>query len=399
MGYGIALDIGTTTVSGSLLDLEQRIVITRFSALNSQLSYGHDIVSRLAYAIHKPNGPQRLQKSIASSINFILEKLIEQSSLTIPKIDLILAVGNPVMQHFLFSLPVTPFTKPPYGPDKTGPLEARAGKLGIKKFPDAKLKMLPNIAGFVGSDAIAVMLATGLHKSKKCIMAVDIGTNGEIMIGSKDGIVVTSTAAGSAFEGWHIGAGMRAVEGAIESAEEIDGKIKLGVIGNAEPQGISGSGLIDIISILLRKGEIDRAGRLSKKKFVVSSSPKRIVITQKDIREVQLAKAAISVGIKFLRERSACNIETLYVTGTFGNYINKDNARLLGLVPDDIDPDKIKFFKDGALTGAEKALFGRGLSKEIQGILAKTEHISLAEDKNFQSEFASAMYFLTCNIV
>jgi len=204
---------------------------------------------------------------------------------------------------------------------------------------------------------------------------------------------VASTAAGPAFEGWHISCGMRAVKGAVESAEEVGGKIKLKVIGDTPPEGIAGSGLIDIISILVQEGRINKAGVLKNKRFIISNKPKRIVLTQKDVREVQLAKAALSVGIKFLRQRCRHSVDKFYLTGSFGTYLNKDNARRIGLIPSDIEPGRIEFLNRGALSGAEMVLLNPNLEKKIGKILKNTEHISLTENRKFQSEFASAMYF------
>lgn len=393
MSYGIAIDIGTTTISASLLNLATGEVKRRFSSLNGQLSYGHDVISRINHALHKKNGLKRMTKSLVASLNYALENLIGKAGIGADNIACILAVGNSAMYHFLFSLPVDSFIVPPYKPFKTEEIETEASELGIEAAGKARFKMLPNIAGFIGSDAVSVILAAGIYKSEECVLAMDIGTNGEITLGSSDGISVVSTSAGPAFESWHISCGMRPVAGAIEQAEEIDGEIKLSVIGDVEPKGISGSGLIDLISILLRRGLIDKSGKLKGKKFVVCDNSTKIVITQKDIRETQLAKAAISVGTKFLRRKSEKGISKAFITGTFGNYINKENAREIGLVPDDIELDKIDFLRDGALTGAEMILRDPALEKDIEEILAKTEHVSLTEDKDFREEFASALHF------
>ena len=390
MPYGIALDIGTTTVSGSLVDLEKKLVLRRFSSLNSQISYGHDLVTRLNYARRKAGGLKRLSKSITSSINFIIANLLKNSGVVPDSISSIIAVGNAVMYHFLFSIPIDSFLTPPYRPHKTEKQEKDASGMGIKRVPAAKFILLPIIAGFIGSDAVSVMLATSLYKSEETILAMDIGTNGEIILGSREKIFVTSTAAGPAFEGWHITCGMRPVDGAIESAREVDGQLAFGVIGGLAPKGISGSGLIDLVSILLKRGEIEKTGTLKNQKFIVH---KKITITQRDIREVQLAKSAFSVGTKFLKSKMDKDISRAYITGTFGNYINKENVKLLGLVPEDVGTEKIEFLEDGALRGVEKLLMNPALETDIKDILAKTEHVSLAEDKDFQREFISSMHF------
>jgi len=393
MSYGVAFDIGTTTVSGSLLELEKGTKKKRFSCLNNQISYGHDIISRINYALYKTNGPQKLQNSVISSVNFVLNELINNSGIAPKEVTRIVVVCNSVMYHFLLSLPVRSFITPPYSPYKTEKVEVKAIELGINNLPEAKVEILPNIAGFIGSDAIAVILATGLHKSKEHVLAMDIGTNGEIILGSEEEIWVSSTAAGPAFESWHISGGMRAGEGAVESIKDIDGKIHLSVIGSEEPKGISGSGLIDITAILLKRGEIDKTGRLKNKEFIVYDGPEKISLNQTDIREIQLAKAAFSVGTRFLRDKKKSEVSKFFITGTFGSYINKDNARLIGLIPRDIEKDRIEFLSEGALIGAEMFLTKKDLERDITDILTKTKHVSLAEDNTFQKEFAEAMHF------
>jgi len=393
VAYGVALDIGTTTVLGSLINLDSGCTEKQFSCLNAQLSYGHDVITRLNHAATRKNGLKRLNKSIVSSVGFVLDNLAQKQGIEHDGIESVVAVGNAVMYHFVFNLPITSFITPPYKPYKTEEIETTLSELGIENFPKTHFKMLPNVDGFIGSDALAVILATGLYKDKANTLAIDIGTNGEIMLGSKDGILVSSTAAGPAFESWHTSSGMRAVEGAIERAKDQNGKLLLRVIGGKAPQGISGSGMIDIISILLKRGQIDKTGKLKDKKFVVYDDIDQIAINQKDIREVQLAKAAFSVGIKMLRTKQTCSISKIYLTGTFGSYINKKNAQSIGLIPKDIDLKKVEFISQGALTGAEMVLKNPDLEGEIADILFKTEHIPLAEDKSFQNEFASAMIF------
>ena len=393
MSYGIALDIGTTTVSGSLINLETRRTEKKFSSLNSQVSYGHDLITRIGYALRKKEGLRRLNESVLSSVNLVIKNLTCDFTPGNEKVDSIVAVCNSVMYHFFLSLPVDTFAKPPYSPLEADRVKSRAGKFGIEGFPEAQFTMLPNVGGFIGSDTIAFILATGLHKNKYPTLAVDIGTNGEIVLGSADEILALSTAAGPAFESWHINCGMRPLVGAIKSAEYKNEQINLNVVGGTEPKGISGSGLIDLIGILLRRGEIDKTGKLKKDDFTVHDGINVIKITQQDIREVQLAKAAFFTGIKFLRSRSSQNIEKLYITGTFGNYISKENAQLIGLIPNDIPHDRIEFVNEGALTGAEMVLLNPDLENDIKDILKKIKHVELAKDKNFQSEFASAMFF------
>ncbi len=391
---GVALDLGTTTIQGSLVDLKEKRRLSYFSSLNEQLTFGHDIISRISFCLKGQGGLERLNKRAISSINFVIENLVSISNRDREEISLIAAVGNSAMYHFALRLSPEKLAEPPYEPEYKDFAKRKAQELGIASNNDCEFLFLPNIGGFVGSDAIAVILATGLDKSDEPIFAVDIGTNGEIILGSKDKIWVASTAAGPAFEGWHTSCGMRALEGAIESIEDRGGKLSLKVIGGLEPKGISGSGLIDIIAILLKRGYIDRSGRMKEKGFLVYNNGKKISVSQGDIREIQLAKAAFLVAIEFLRRRLKKDITKFFITGKFGNYLNIDNARTAGIVPKDITKEKVALLEDGALKGAEIFINDRESTiSRIEDILGKAVHISLSQEHDFRKEFARAMRF------
>jgi len=236
-------------------------------------------------------------------------------------------------------------------------------------------------------------MAAGIDESDSNALAIDIGTNGEIILGSKDKIRAASTAAGPAFEGWHVSCGMRATDGAIESIRETAGELQLKVIGGGEPRGISGSALIDIVAILLNRGRIDASGKMGKD-FVIHGGKKKIVLTQADVRQVQLAKGAFSSGASFLKKLSGREIDKVFITGSFGRYLNKESAARVGIVPKDTAAKGIEFIDNGALKGAEGFIMDKESAlKRIENILAKTEHVSLARDEDFQRHFASAMGF------
>ena len=226
---------------------------------------------------------------------------------------------------------------------------------------------------------------------------MDIGTNGEIALGSGNKIFVTSCASGPAFEGRHIRCGMPAIDGAIIRAKVTNKRLSFKTVDNATPKGIGGSGLIDIISILLDRNIIDRKGKMKHKEFVVyKKSGKRIYVTQKDVREIQLAKAALSAGIEILRKRAGISLKDLnrfYITGTFGRGIDKKNAKNIGLLPEEIPLNKVTFLKDGALSGAKEVLLDPSREREIDDILAKCEHVELHRDKDFEDAFAGKMHF------
>lgn len=390
---GVALDIGTTTIQGKLIDLNGKNELAYFSCLNEQLTLGHDIVSRIKICLQKPDGLEKLNKKVISSINFVIENLLLAAKEETDSIKVIGAVGNAALYHFTLALSPKKLVEPPYQAEYSGLVEKKAKAMGIEAGTDCKFFFLPNIGSFIGSDAMAVILATGIDRSESPVLVADIGTNGEIIVGSKKRIWVTSTAAGPAFEGWHIKCGMRGVEGAVESIVDDNGKLTLKVIGGGEPMGISGSGLIDAIAIMLKRNYINSSGRVEKD-FVIKEQDKRLFICQEDVREVQLAKAAFAVAISFLRKLVKSDISKFIITGNFGSYINKESAKSIGIIPKDIDLRRVEFLKNGALEGAEIFVTDRGHAlSQIDDILNKTKHISLSQDRDFQKEFSDAIRF------
>ena len=371
---GVTLDIGTTTIQGKLIDLDEKSDLSYFSSLNEQLAHGHDIISRLKFCLEKANGLEKLQRSVVSSINVVIKNLL-------------------ALYHFTLSLSPERLAKPPYEPEYKEFAKREATTLGIEVGRGCDFIFLPNIGGFVGSDAIAVILASGIDRSDSPMLAIDLGTNGEIVFGSKDKMWTASTAAGPAFEGWHISCGMRAVKGAIEAIEDRDGRLDLKVIGGVEPKGISGSGIVDIAAILLKRAQIDKSGSM-KGEFVVYDRKKRISLSQDDIRQIQLAKAAFSTGIDFLRRLSKQDIAKLVITGNFGRSLNKFNAKTIGIIPPDIDLDKVEILENGALKGAEIFINEKEASiSRVEEILQKTEHVPLNQGEHFQREFIKALQF------
>jgi uncharacterized 2Fe-2S/4Fe-4S cluster protein (DUF4445 family) len=390
---GIAIDIGTTTVQGSLIDLEGKKELAYFSALNEQLPHGHDVISRIKFCLRKPTGLEKLHKNAISSINFIIDNLLYLSKEERESISTIACVGNAALYHFTLSLPPKKLVEPPYEPEYKGLVTRKATGMGIDAAEECEFNFLPNIAGFVGSDAIGVILAADIDKSDTGVLAVDLGTNGEIVLGSKRGIYVTSTAAGPAFEGWHVSSGMRAVDGAIEAVEKKGKALDLKVIGGGEPKGISGSALVDIVAILLDKGYIRSSGRMEPD-FVLRDGAKKITISQNDVRQIQLAKAAFSTGMNFLRRASRRKVSRVVITGNFGRSLNKANAKKIGIIPSDIPNSKIEVIENAALKGAQMFVKNKRLAgSRIKDILDKTRHVSLNEDKSFQREFIESMRF------
>lgn len=394
--FGVALDIGTTDIKGSLLDISSKRELARASVPNEQKAFGQDVITRLYFATEK-KGLKELNRRAISAVNKLLIQLAKDASVDPCQIKEIIAVGNSAMYHLMLMIKPDTLARAPFLPAEKELKTKNAGKMGISVGKDATFRFLPNISGFVGSDILASILTTGMHKEKSYNLIIDMGTNGEIALGSKNKIFVASCASGPAFEGRHIRCGMPARDGAIIAAKGAKKGFSLVTVGKTAPKGISGSGLIDVISILLNKNVITRRGNMKPEKVTIyKGGIKEVYLTQKDVREVQLAKAALASGVEVLRRRAGIGIKALkrfYITGSFGEGINKRNAKNIGLLPKEISLDRVKFLKDGALSGAKKYLLDSNCRKEINSILAKCKHIELHRDRDFEEIFTASMYF------
>jgi len=394
--YGLSLDVGTTTVAGSLIDLTTGREAAVASKMNEQVIWGDDVISRINFVIDDPQNLSKLHAKIIEVINSIIKELCHISGIKAHQIYQAVGVGNPTMCHLLFGISPVNIAPLPFIPVFDSKLAVKAGDIGVHINSNADFILLPSVSGFVGADTIGVILSSEIHKKKHLTLAVDIGTNGEVVLGSENRIVACSTAAGPAFEGARIQHGMRASEGAIESVSIENGSIKLGVIGGGHATGICGTGIIDAVSELIRTGVVDNTGRMSKDNYVLYKNKSHVVdITQKDIREVQLAKGAVAAGIEILRKQLGAeydDIKEVMLAGAFGNYIRKDSAVRIGLIPAQLK-DKISFVGNAAFAGAKMALISRKLMREAGEIAAKTEYIELSGRADFQEEFANAMMF------
>ncbi len=395
--FAVALDVGTTDIKGSLLDIPSGKELAKASVPNEQRAFGGDVITRLHFAIRREEGLKELNKKVIYAVNKLLKKLAKDASISVTDIKRIVAVGNSAMYHLILMVRPDSLARAPFLPAEKMSREKDANKMGIGIGKGATFKFLPNVSGFVGSDILAVILSTGIHRDIKYNLIMDIGTNGEIALGCKERILAASCASGPAFEGRHIRCGMPAGEGAIVGAKMTKGNFSFRTIAAKRPKGISGSGLIDIISILLDKKIIDRTGRMDEKEFVIyERAGKKIYLIQDDIRQVQLAKAAFAAGIEILRKHLRLNLKNLhrfYITGTFGESIDKNNAKKIGLIPKEVPVNKVTFLKEGALSGAKKVLLEPSGENEINNILAKCEHIGLHKDKDFEEIFAGSMHF------
>lgn len=393
-GFGVAIDLGTTTLVAQLVDLQTGKVRAVKTALNAQARYGADVMSRIHFAVLE-GGQHELQNTIRNQIGGMIQQLLAAASGHDP-ITGVVIVGNTVMHHLFCAVNIEPLSHYPFESARNGLQQFHASELGWNLQGDPMVQFLPCLGGFVGSDILAGILATRLHENEKVVGFVDLGTNGEIVIGNHESMLCTSTAAGPAFEGAKISAGMRAATGAISEVRIEGGGLRCHVLGDISPQGICGSGLVDAVAAGLDLDVITSSGRFSngREDWNVCSS---ISLTQSDIRELQLAKAAIAAGIKILSEQAgATELEHLYLAGAFGNYINRGSARRIGLL--NFPPEMITPAGNTALLGAKMCLFekdGEGLS--FRSLRKRIKHVALNLDPGFQEKFVEEMRFPTAS--
>lgn len=392
-GYGIAVDIGTTTIAAQLLDLSKGDVLAVQTALNNQAQYGADIMERINYSI-SPEKKADLGIILRKQIGSLIDELVGATGVSIDQITTVVLVGNTVMQHFFCGFDLTPLSHVPFEPEDSSytPVQIPAGDLGWHLDDKASIHFLPSLGGFVGSDILAGIFATGIHKRTKYQCLIDLGTNGEIVIGNRERLLCASTAAGPAFEGARISMGMRASTGAISSVMKNNGGYTSTVIGGGTPRGICGSGLVDAVSVGLSLGYIQSNGRFSNKadSWEILSP---VGLTQPDIRELQLAKGAIAAGISILLKLldiTVYEISNVYLAGAFGNYINRDSAVSIGLLPFQVE--HIKSAGNAALLGSKRALFLSDFN-ELNVIQQMVRHVPLSSNPDFMDIFTREMLF------
>ncbi len=392
----LLLDIGTTTVKGLLLNKATRREISSDFILNEQVKFGEDVITRIDFSLKSPKNADKLKFAALESINGLIKKLTKETPFKSSDIKEAIVVCNTAMHHLFLGLSAESLIRPPYKVLEKAEMTIKAKEAGINILQDAPVIILPNIGSFVGSDAIGLIIASNIYDSDSIKLAIDIGTNGEIILGSSDKILVTSTAAGPAFEGRCISCGVPATEGAIEKVRIMkDGSVKSAVIGNISPKGICGSGLINTVAEMLKGGLIDKTGKMKHPSFVLFEKGNvKIFITQSDVRKLQLAKAAIYAGIKVLMRQldiKASNISRVLITGSFGNSINAKNAILTGLIPR-LSPSKVEFVKDAPIKGAKRYILSKKIQSELTSILSKVKRIPLAR-KGFQQTYVDSMSF------
>lgn len=383
-GFGVAVDLGTTTIVAQLLNLENSHILDSVSDINPQAKFGADLIARIQSCL---DGNQtEMTNLVRQKIWKMIHQMLQKHPVDLEKIAV---VGNTVMHHIFCNLNVQPLSLYPFESENLGAQTFKPSTLNWDLSENTKIQFHPSIGSFVGSDILAGIAAIKMAKNEKFSILIDLGTNGEIVVGNQNKIVCASTAAGPAFEGAKIKQGMRATTGAISSVVLENDMLKSHVIGNVEAKGICGSGLIDVIAILLEQQQIGMFGEINSGDEEIPLT-QNVSLTQQDIREFQLAKAAIAAGVQMLLNHlkiTIDDIENVFIAGGFGNFLNLKNVIRTGLI--EAKEEKIHKLGNSALIGAKMFLFEDDAF--IQNILDKTTHINLEADASFQDVYIEKM--------
>jgi uncharacterized 2Fe-2S/4Fe-4S cluster protein (DUF4445 family) len=419
--FGLAIDIGTTSVVTTLMELESGEQLAAVSSLNPQAVFGGDLMSRIAFAQFDAGNLRKLQTRIVGLLNQHIEQVTRESGVLAKWIYKVVIVGNTCMHHLLLGIDPSYVGLAPYAPVVRQPLVLPARDLFLKLPPEARVCLLPLVAGFVGADAVAVALATRLDESPALRIAVDIGTNGEVLLGSRERLWACSAPAGPALEGAQIRHGMRAAIGAIDRVEVRTGDLHLHTIGDAAAQGLCGSGLVDAVAALLDLGVLDWTGLIEvdardrqpapirsrvemrgEERLVVLAragehgAQHEIILTQDDVRQVQLCKGAIASGVAMLQHVASVpigQVEELVLAGGFGNYLSVRSALRIGLIPPGLPEARIRYVGNAAALGAQLALVSEAERARAEVIARRIEHVSLAAHPDFETIFVDCMNF------
>jgi uncharacterized 2Fe-2S/4Fe-4S cluster protein (DUF4445 family) len=419
MKFGLAVDIGTTSVVTTLIELESGEQLASVSSLNPQAVFGGDLMSRIAFAQFNPANLKKLQTRIIGLLNQHVADVTRESGVLAKWIYKVVVVGNTCMHHILLGIDPSHVGLAPYAPVMRHPAVLPAREIFLKVHPEAAVCLLPIVAGFVGADAVAVALATRIYDSPEVRIAVDIGTNGEVLLGSREHLWACSAPAGPALEGAQIKYGMRGALGAIDRVR-IGDNVEIHTIGEAAPLGICGSGIIDVLAGMLDAGVIDCTGliqvegrhrlppplrdrlvtRGEERQFVLvregeAGAAAEIAVTQDDVRQVQLAKGAIASGVAMLQRVAgipAERVAELMLAGGFGNYVSIQSALRIGLIPS-LPAEKIRYVGNAASLGAQMCLVSEGERRRAEEIARRIEHVSLAAHPDFQDIFVDCMNF------
>lgn len=385
--YVLAIDIGTTTVVGYLMEGKTGRVLAQSGMLNPQSQFGADVISRIQYVLD--GGGEEMQSCIRSALDALTREVCAKAGIAPEEVGTAAIVGNTAMHHLLLGIDPHPLVIPPYMPNVYDAMELDAeGLLPIS----GKVRILPNIAGFVGGDTVGCMTSVRFDQLEELTLLVDIGTNGEMVLGDKHRRIACSTAAGPAFEGAKISCGMRGADGAVDHVYYRDGEIILHVLGGGEAIGLCGSGLLDLIAALLDAGILDESGCLEEREYWLTEN---VTLTQKDVREVQLAKAAIRAGIELLAQNLGVRVEDIQqvlLAGAFGNYMTPASACRIGMIPPVLE-DRIKTIGNAAGAGAKLCAVSAQEFEYSKALAKGTEFLELASLPQFQDQYVDALEF------
>lgn len=424
---GVAFDVGSTSLAGALVDMTTGRLLATASSLNPQVRFGADVISRIDFASRHADGNARLHQVLAAELNLLLTRLGAEAGVERERIWSVCVAANPAMLHTLAGVDVRPLGQAPYVGGWTRGMSVPAGELGLDLRLEARVRLMPMIRSNVGADTVAAVVAAGIDRSETVTVMIDLGTNCEVVVGNRERLLVTSTAAGPAFEGANIAQGMRAAPGAIDRVSlRAGGRLHVRVLGGGPARGLCGSGLIDAVSVLLRTGLVDASGRmhgaeaLDRERWpelvrrattvtdgerthpaVALALPEEgergvpVLLTALDVRQLQLIKGSIQAGIRLLLQEwglGAEDVGRILIAGAFGSYLRKSSVLDIGLVPA-IDPEKVHFIGNAAGVGARMALVDRRAWERAEAIRARAEYLELGGHPEYQTAFGECMGF------
>lgn len=417
--YGAAIDIGTSKIVGYLVNLNTGQIVSAGMLENPQIQYGEDILSRIAYATQNAEHQEEIRRLVANGINTVIESACKETQeVSAKKIHEVTVVGNTAMTHLFLGIYARFLSLAPYSPAVKRSVDVEAREVGLRIHPEGNVHVLPCVAGYVGADAVADVIATGIHEKNEMSLLVDVGTNGEVFLGNKDELLSCSCAAGPAFEGTQIRYGMKAVTGAIEKVkiDPITLEVKYETIGEEKPIGLCGSAMVDIVAELLKTRVISTKARFNQgtvktHRLITSEEDgaigisyviawkeetgigKDITVSAKDISEIQLAKSALHTGCEILMQKKKVterDIDRAYIAGAFGNYLNPENAKIIGLIPD-IPTERISFVGNTALAGAKMALTSKKVRELADKLSREIKYVELMAEEGFKREFIASI--------
>ncbi|MFN7170925.1 MAG: ASKHA domain-containing protein, partial [Candidatus Omnitrophota bacterium] len=409
--FGIALDIGTTTVVAYLVNLNTQEVMGAKASYNRQIDFGEDVISRIILA-EDPQGLEKLHHAVVDTINELIHKLTKDNGVNLSDVYAVMCAGNTTMIHLLLKVDPTYIRREPYVPTANFVPVIRAAEAGIKIHPRGLLSCIPGISSYVGGDITAGVLASGMNKANELSMLIDLGTNGEIVLGNRDWLIACSTSAGPCFEGGGVKWGTRAMKGAIQKVkiDTRENTVKVETIGNSKPRGICGSGIIDLLAELLRNDLVERSGRLKmgrspriiqgeEKEFILVYADdtevlQDIILTEADIKNLIHAKGAIYSGAEVLLKHTGFSfkdVKHFFISGGMGTYLDIEKAMMIGLLPD-LPKERFVFLGNSSITGAKMCLLSQEAYEEAEEIAHKMTYLDLSTNPEFMNNYSASLF-------